>query len=231
MPVPKRLPWSLKESIIVGIIVFAITNLVTIFILFQSQEINLKVYFFSIFIQTLTTIFGIEIILARHKIGLRYLGLKDKKWLFHISKGFLWGIIIFILVTLTNALITTLLSYEPPPQELIIIALDEIHNPRSLLLLFILASFLAPLGEELYFRGFLYPAIAKHTGNIAGMLITSIVFGALHFSWPQFLPLTLGGLFLNWLYFKEGSLYTAIAAHSMWNALAIIILALAPRLI
>jgi len=231
MPVPKRPPWSLKESVIVGIIVFAITNLVAIFVLLQSQEINLKVYFFSIFIQTITIIFGIEIVLARHKIGFRYLGLKDKKWLSHLSKGFLWGIIIFILVTLTNALLMTFLPYEPPPQDLVVIALDEINNPRSLLLLFILASFLAPLGEELYFRGFLYPAIAKHTGNIAGMLITSIVFGALHLSWPQFLPLTLGGLFLNWLYFKEGSLYTAIAAHSMWNALAIIILALVPRLI
>jgi membrane protease YdiL (CAAX protease family) len=44
----------------------------------------------------------------------------------------------------------------------------------------IIAVTLAPFMEELFFRGFLYPVLARKTGAVFGILVTSAAFGLLH---------------------------------------------------
>ncbi len=57
-------------------------------------------------------------------------------------------------------------------------------SPRDAYLLAIIAVTLGPLVEELFFRGFLYPVLARRWGVAWGILLTALPFAALHL--PQY---------------------------------------------
>jgi CAAX protease family protein len=61
----------------------------------------------------------------------------------------------------------------------------------------IVAVTLAPFMEELFFRGFLYPVLARKAGTILGILVTSLLFGLLHgaqlgYSWAVLIIFLVG---------------------------------------
>ncbi len=57
-------------------------------------------------------------------------------------------------------------------------------RPLDAYLLSIIAVSLGPLMEELFFRGFLYPVLAKRMGVVWGVLLTALPFGLIHL--PQY---------------------------------------------
>jgi membrane protease YdiL (CAAX protease family) len=77
---------------------------------------------------------------------------------------------------------------------------------------------LAPLGEEILFRGILYPTI-KQTGfpKIA-LWVTSLAFAAIHLNIETFVPLLVLALLLTLLYEKTNNLLAPITAHAVFNA-------------
>jgi len=57
-------------------------------------------------------------------------------------------------------------------------------RPRDAYLLSIIAVTLGPLMEELFFRGFMYPVVARRMGVVWGILLTALPFGLIHL--PQY---------------------------------------------
>jgi hypothetical protein len=57
-------------------------------------------------------------------------------------------------------------------------------RPRDAYLLSIIAVSLGPLMEELFFRGFMYPVLARRMGVMWGILLTALPFGLIHL--PQY---------------------------------------------
>jgi hypothetical protein len=104
-----------------------------------------------------------------------------------------------------------------PPQPAIELFIHTRSWPfLSLLLLFILV--LAPLGEEVLFRGFLYVYLKNRLSRTAALVLTALLFAFLHFNWPTFLPLFLFGLLLGAAYEFTGSLLLSIAIHCWFNS-------------
>jgi uncharacterized protein len=83
---------------------------------------------------------------------------------------------------------------------------------------------LAPLAEELLFRGFMYRSLRNRLGSWSAACVIGAVFGAIHYSGPDTLellpPLAALGVAFCVLYERTGSLYPAIALHAVNNALA-----------
>jgi membrane protease YdiL (CAAX protease family) len=78
------------------------------------------------------------------------------------------------------AFITLASMVFPPKGEL---PIQQILQDRNTLILFsLLAVFVAPLFEEILFRGYLYPLVARSFGVSAGVIVTGIIFGLLHAS-------------------------------------------------
>jgi membrane protease YdiL (CAAX protease family) len=88
------------------------------------------------------------------------------------------------------------------------------------------AVLLAPLAEESLFRGLLYPAVKQLGYPRLALWGTSLLFAALHFNEPTFVPLVAFGLVLAGLYEKFDNLLAPIAAHSLFNAVNLAILML-----
>jgi CAAX protease family protein len=81
----------------------------------------------------------------------------------------------------------------------------------------------APICEELLFRGFIFRALSNWRGVWPAALITGVLFGAVHgLSAPavDLLPLAFLGFVLCILYHRSGSLYPCIALHVLNNAIA-----------
>ncbi|MEA2230742.1 MAG: protease family protein [Solirubrobacteraceae bacterium] len=94
----------------------------------------------------------------------------------------------------------------------------------STLLVVFLITIVAPLGEELFFRGFFFRALKNWRGLLPGAILTGLVFGAIHLgsSPPAFtVPLAVFGFGLCMLYHWTGSLYPTIALHALNNSLAL----------
>jgi uncharacterized protein len=87
-----------------------------------------------------------------------------------------------------------------------------------------LTTVIAPICEELLFRGFIYRSLRNWRGPWPAAVLTGVLFGVVHgVSAPavDLAPLALLGLLLCGIYERTGSLYPCIAAHVINNALAL----------
>lgn len=84
-------------------------------------------------------------------------------------------------------------------------------------------ALLAGIGEELLFRGVLQKIFIKWTGNIhIGIILTAVIFSAIHLQFFGFLPRLMLGALLGYLFVWSKSLWVPIAAHAFNNALVVI---------
>ena len=106
---------------------------------------------------------------------------------------------------------------------------SDILETAGLPLTIVTVAVLAPIGEEIVFRGFAIPGLASRLGTTAAILITSAVFALIHLGpgiGVGILPVTFVlGLAFAFVYHKTQSLTLAIAAHALHNAITIIALA------
>lgn len=94
----------------------------------------------------------------------------------------------------------------------------------NLALVVVIVAVLAPLGEELLFRGYVFPALRNALGFLPAAIITGLIFGAVHIGSSPIgyaLPLAFFGFGLCALYQWTGSLYPCIALHALNNAFAL----------
>jgi CAAX protease family protein len=86
----------------------------------------------------------------------------------------------------------------------------------------ILSVTLAPLMEELFFRGFLYPVLARSLGLPIAVFLTALGFAALHgmqlmFSWGPVLVIFLVGVVLTLVRAKTNSVASGVLIHMAYN--------------
>ncbi len=105
-----------------------------------------------------------------------------------------WGGFLFLGVMLYVVLIA-LGQLLPIPKHL---PIDRFfQTARGASIMSIIAVTLAPLMEELFFRGFLYPVLARRIGTVAAILLTGTLFGLLHgaqlgYSWAVLIIFLVG---------------------------------------
>jgi len=93
-------------------------------------------------------------------------------------------------------------------------------DPVGVVLLVLITVVLAPVIEELFFRGLLLRSIENKFGPRWALWGSSIVFAAVHLQPLQFPALVLIGLVLGWLALRTGRLGPSIWAHVAFNATA-----------
>ena len=84
------------------------------------------------------------------------------------------------------------------------------------------AVFLAPVQEEIIFRGFLYGVARRYLGPAAGIVLVSLLFAAIHLHAPSFLGLFVLAVCLTLAYEWSGSLLVPMTMHAMFNALTVV---------
>lgn len=138
----------------------------------------------------------------------------------------------FGLLHLTVFIITRLSpSYSPPEHQTIRILLSGEAGPLAAALTVVSAIILAPINEELLFRGMLQPVLAGHfRSSRTAIIICAVAFGLFHYPLVHTMPaLALFGLVLGYLRAKSGSLMLVILVHVIFNAKTLLWLALGAK--
>lgn len=94
-------------------------------------------------------------------------------------------------------------------------------NVPSLIVALLIIGIMAPLSEELFFRGTVQRLISTSGINIhIAIWLTAVIFSAVHMEFSGFLPRTLLGAFFGYAMWWSGSLWLAVGAHMFNNILS-----------
>jgi membrane protease YdiL (CAAX protease family) len=140
----------------------------------------------------------------------------------------LCGMIMAVLSALASTLIHTPTGDNPMTQLM--------DTRTDVLVMGALGVTLAPLCEELAFRGFLQPLLVRSVGAVPGILLAAIPFGLLHFqeygnSWRHALIIAMAGAAFGWMRQATGSTKAAVIMHAAYNSLFFIALMTEKRIL
>jgi membrane protease YdiL (CAAX protease family) len=90
-------------------------------------------------------------------------------------------------------------------------------------LTFAISVVIAPIIEEIVFRGALFPAIKRRYGLTAGIVLSSLVFTLVHMNPIQMISVLPLGIYLAIMYHRTGSIYPGMILHATWNLMVLLI--------
>lgn len=158
---------------------------------------------------------------------------KKSIW-FDLGMGVLGVIIALPLTQFFSLLIELILTVtlnikQVPDQSAVTFLKSTLNSPTYFLLAVITISILAPLLEEIVYRGFLQSFLKKYIGRNMAIIATGFLFAISHFTLDQKLAnvsiiaiLFIFGLMLGFIYERQKSLFASISLHSVFNTLNII---------
>ncbi len=128
-------------------------------------------------------------------------------------------------MVLTVAVSVAVSQIGPEPQG-VKEAMKIAREPTAFLLSLAVFAGLAPLAEELVFRGLLYGWLAGRWGAGVAVIVSSIAFAAAHVELAHVVLVLPLGLVFGLLRWRTGSLWPSLAAHMANNGLAVAAVAL-----
>ncbi len=224
---PPAAPWGGRD--VVFAIILATVGIVALNLLALAASLALKISLKDnrdlvlgfVIVQDLVVVAAAWLFsVARYHVGWDRLGLRA----YSVPVGCTLSILALgasYVIRLIYSLILMAFGVRAQPQQ-VLSYLDT--RGAGFLLTFVAAAVVAPIAEEIFFRGFMYGGLRRRIGVIGAMLISTLLFTALHFSVDLFIPIFTLGLFLAWLYEYTGSLYPGIFLHAANNALSLLVL-------
>jgi hypothetical protein len=139
-------------------------------------------------------------------------------WTFHFRGAWLYLAVAPVLAISVSALAALLHARDvPTPVE------SLITSRASLVAVLLFAALVGPVFEELVFRGFIYPLLARALGAWPGIVLTAAAFGVLHgpeylWSWQHVLAVGIAGVVFGIARYRTGSTAAAALMHIGYNA-------------
>jgi membrane protease YdiL (CAAX protease family) len=136
-----------------------------------------------------------------------------------IGAGLRWGLLAWLGATLASAGVVWLLDrvgIEAAPQA----AEQAIAIVDPWVVVFAVVI-LAPIAEEIFFRGVVFNAWLREGGRRWAFIGSSALFALIHVSVVAVVPIFLLGLALAWIYQRTGSLLAPMAMHATVNGISV----------
>ncbi len=128
------------------------------------------------------------------------------------------------LIILADAITQRLLGSGSSKQEIVeLFSGSQTMEQRVGIIL--LAVAVAPIAEEFIFRFFLYGVLKRYVGRVLGLVLSSLLFAAVHQHLPSFGPLFVLGSCFTIAYEWSGSILVAMTMHALFNSLSLTALA------
>ncbi len=238
---PEHNPWMLLMILLVALS----TSLVAGQIAVTTWDVpeNWRLYLHG----TVVSLVGIAIAVGGMQLlgedGLKRIGLRWGELRRSIGGGFLALLAILPAVYVLGWVATAIAQSmgQPPEPHNLLTALLQTADWRESLMIAGMAVILAPLLEELVFRGLLQtfltrlltgpaeqelPTAARVLGRWQSILITSLLFAAIHGELAFMPPLFALSVGLGIAYERTGSLWTSMVMHALFNSSQIVVIVL-----
>jgi membrane protease YdiL (CAAX protease family) len=178
----------------------------------------------SIVIQVFLAVLTAMVVVWR--VGLaRWLGLAWRGWprVFVIAPAAVVSMWVFSAVVMGLGYVSWLQGLGVETQQDTVKLLKETGDTTVLVLMAVAAVVVAPICEEVVFRGFLYPVARRFAGMWPAVIFSAVVFAVAHSSLVALLPLAVFGVVLAVIYERTQSIWAPIAAHALFNAATVLV--------
>lgn len=178
---------------------------------------------FEIFVTTIEILMIIWLV-RKYQLKLSDLGFRK----FSVLKAIGYvvaGLILFIVLVAIVFAIVAVLAPAIDLNQAQDVAFSFGHSNLGLGISFVATVLLAPIVEELYFRGLMLPAVAKRFGWIFGVLGSSVFFAILHLQANVIIYTFLLGVVLCFFYIRLKSIIPGIFLHMINNLIAFVVIA------
>jgi membrane protease YdiL (CAAX protease family) len=120
------------------------------------------------------------------------------------------------------------ITHKPFPAQITLPLIQEAlrTNPVSVV---VSVVFLAPMAEEVLFRGLLFGALQKWCSAGSAILVTAALFALIHMQAAYFIPLFWVGLLCGWARHKSGSLAVPMMIHVLNNGFSLLLMQFFPE--
>ncbi|MFZ0011824.1 MAG: type II CAAX endopeptidase family protein [Halobacteriota archaeon] len=229
-----RTPPRKKWSIVLGILLYLVGQLsVSLFlpplliragVISSSEVLNTAsgtftaaTFWLLIVADIVSVALIVALVLSFYKEKLSSLGLKTKK----LPKALLYGVVGFVVAYILADIIVAYPIQQhfgvDPTQQ----ALSQSATVSGLLPLILLSAvIIAPIAEEIVFRGYLYKAFRDRFKPWYAIIMSAALFSAIHLEPLAAVPLFVIGVVLAYVYEKTDNLMAPIALHMLNNAVA-----------
>ena len=133
-------------------------------------------------------------------------------------RGAWWCVVGGPLLALSVGVLGLVFHAPEPPDPV----KELITGRAALVIVMLFAVVLGPIFEELFFRGFLFPLLAKTFGAAAGIVLSALPFALLHgpqnqWAWQQVTLVGIAGVAFGFVRSRTGSTAAATILHSSFN--------------
>ncbi len=110
----------------------------------------------------------------------------------------------------------------PPPRFLVNLTKEMFLSEENVVSRVWLLVIIAPITEELLFRGIILRGLLSRHRPATAVVITAILFTVLHLNPWQFLSALFLGIVLGWFYVRSGSVAICILGHAIYNSTIVV---------
>jgi CAAX protease family protein len=222
--------WKIWEAVLVYVVAVVIGGFATLPILELVEDEDLA----TLAASAAVALVIVGVILAwlsnLHPTWRQVLGFPGRgAWWREIRSAVGFGLLLYPVMVFGVGLVVTLVlsavSGEPVrapeqvPQDL---------SPVGVIVTVLYAVVIAPVHEELFFRGVLFRAVRDRHGLVPGLIATGIGFSLIHYlpgPWQDSVLLMavmlVNGMALAWFYERRGTLVAPIVAHMVFNVVGL----------
>ena len=143
-----------------------------------------------------------------------------------------WGVLFWVFVLTFGTVIPSEWLLEQLDMEMPESVQHMFEQIMSTPVGYVAIGLLAPLAEEMVFRGAILRVLLKvfdRRWHWLPIVISAVLFGAVHGNMAQFLHAMLLGLLLGWLYYRTDSIVPGVVLHWVNNSIAYVIFNLLPQ--
>jgi membrane protease YdiL (CAAX protease family) len=236
-PLAQQTTWGVGEIVAVSLLVELTVELVSFAMDLVGYEVPLSAISLSLTTlgqNVLLVALSVYVVSIRHRLPLSRLGLRRDKWIRLAALGVAAGVLATPLAIVTERAAEFLLSLGigkaavamQTEKEVLFdpirLFLQVVADPRSVFWLFLLIGIIVPIGEEVFFRGFVYGGLRARWGVTVALIVSGLFFAVVHVQLVHGLPIFVLGLLLAALYERTQSLVAPIVTHALYNILFIL---------
>lgn len=159
-------------------------------------------------------------LLLRHLHPIQLFGIQKLSGIRILKMATFWLIALYPLIFLVQIGVENIAGLDTP-QPLVQFLIKNSHLSDRITV-GLLAVIVAPLTEELIFRGYLYGVMRKYAGRLAAIFVSSCLFAAIHQHLAAFPGLFLLAVALCLVYEATGCLLVSIVMHALFNLIGVL---------
>lgn len=111
------------------------------------------------------------------------------------------------------------------------VGFGNLSSTGDYVMAYIALAIIPPFAEEALFRGYLFGQLRRKSRLVPSMLVTSVVFGLVHWQWNVSVDVFVLSLVLCYLREYTGTIWAGIILHIIKNSIAFVMLFLQPQVL